>query len=51
MQREARILQTELTDLIDVKKNLPLATDATRKLIFIDKVCADIRKTIEQLDA
>ena len=51
MQREARILQTELTDLIDVKKNLSLATEATRKLIFIDKVCADIRKTIEQLDA
>lgn len=51
MQQEARILQTSLTDLIDEKKNLALATDATRKLIFIDKVCADIRKIIEQLDA
>ncbi len=50
MQQEARILQTSLTDLIDEKKNLALATDATRKLIFIDKVCADIRKIIEQLD-
>ena len=51
MQQESRTLQTSLTDLIDEKKNLALATDATRKLIFIDKVCADIRKIIEQLDA
>ena len=51
MQQEARTLQASLTDLIDEKKNLALATDATRKLIFIDKVCADIRKIIEQLDA
>ncbi len=51
MQQEARILQTELTELIDVKKNLPLALEATRKLIFIDKVCADIRKIIEHLHA
>ncbi len=51
MQLEARVLQADLTDLIDEKNNLALATDATRKLIFIDKVCADIRKIIEQLDA
>ncbi|MES2502125.1 MAG: Fe-S protein assembly co-chaperone HscB [Pseudomonadota bacterium] len=51
MQQEAKVLQTKLVDLIDVEKNLALATDATRKLIFIDKVCADIRKIIEQLDA
>jgi molecular chaperone HscB len=51
MQQEAKVLQTKLVDLIDVEKNLALATDATRKLIFIDKVCADIRKTLEQLDA
>lgn len=50
MQQEARTLQTSLTDLIDENKNLALATDATRKLIFIDKVCADIRKIIEQVD-
>ena len=50
MQQEAKLLQTKLVDLIDLEKNLALATDATRKLIFIDKVCADIRKTIEQLD-
>lgn len=50
MQQEARTLQASLTDLIDEKKNLALATDATRKLIFIDKVCADIQKIIEQLD-
>lgn len=51
MQLEARVLQADLTDLIDEKNNVALATDATRKLIFIDKVCADIRKIIEQLDA
>ncbi len=51
MQLEARVLQADLTDLIDEKNNLALATDATRKLIFIEKVCADIRKIIEQLDA
>ncbi|PPD16148.1 MAG: Fe-S protein assembly co-chaperone HscB [Methylotenera sp.] len=50
MQLEARVLQADLTDLIDEKNNLALATDATRKLIFIDKVCVDIRKIIEQLD-
>ncbi|OQW69313.1 MAG: Fe-S protein assembly co-chaperone HscB [Proteobacteria bacterium ST_bin12] len=51
MHQEAERLQADLTDLIDEKNNLALATDATRKLIFIDKVCADIRKIIEQLDA
>lgn len=51
MQQEARSLQATLIDLIDVKKNVPLAVDATRKLIFIDKVCVDINKIIEHLDA
>lgn len=51
MQQEARTLQATLIDLIDVKKNAPLAVDATRKLIFIDKVCEDINKIIEHLDA
>jgi len=51
MQQEARTLQATLIDLIDVKKNVPLAVDATRKLIFIDKVCVDINKIIEHLDA
>ncbi len=50
MQQEARTLQTSLIDLIDVKKNLPLAVDATRKLIFIDKVFADIKQLIARLE-
>ena len=51
MQAEAKQLQDNLTDLFDTTQNLPAATDETRKLIFIDKVCADIHKTIEHLDA
>ena len=30
--------------------NLTEATDSTRKLIFMDKVCADIIKSIEQIE-
>ena len=51
MQVEAKQLQDNLADLFDTKQNYPVATDETRKLIFIDKVCADIHKTIEHLDA
>ena len=51
MQRDAKSLQAELAQLFDTKKDYNLATDATRKLIFIDKVCADIHKAIEHLDA
>ena len=50
MQAEAACLQTELIDLLDEKKDYMSATDATRKLIFIDKVSADIRKEIEHSD-
>ena len=50
MQFVAKNLQAELADLFDAKKDFAAATDATRKLIFIDKVCADIHKTIEQLE-
>ena len=50
MQMEAKNLQAELTQLFDNKQDLVAATEATRKLIFIDKVCADIHKAIEQLD-
>jgi molecular chaperone HscB len=50
MQLEAKTLQTELADLFDAKKDFVAATDATRKLIFIDKVCADIHKAIEHLE-
>ena len=51
MQAEAEQLQENLADLFDTTQNFPAATDETRKLIFIDKVCADIHKTIEHLDA
>jgi molecular chaperone HscB len=50
MQLDAKSLQTELAQLFDTKKDYNLATDATRKLIFIDKVCADIHKAIEHLE-
>jgi molecular chaperone HscB len=50
MELDAKKLQGNLTDLIDTKKDYTAATDATRKLIFIDKVCADIHKVIEHLE-
>ena len=51
MQLEAKNLQTDLTENFDEKLNYAAATDTTRKLIFIDKVCADIQKSIEQLES
>ena len=51
MQQEAKLLQSEIAVLIDQKQDYTSATDATRKLIFIDKVVADINKAIEQLEA
>ncbi len=50
MQVDAKNLQANLADLIDAKKEYQAATDAVRKLIFIDKVCADIHKAIERLE-
>ena len=50
MQAEANRLTTVLTDLIDTKKDYPAASETTRKLVFIDKVCADIQQAIERLD-
>lgn len=50
MQLDAKTLQAELANFFDTKKDYKAATDATRKLIFIDKVCADIHKAIEHLD-
>jgi molecular chaperone HscB len=47
---EAKSLQESLTSLLDVQKDYVAATDATRKLIFIDKVSEDINRAIEQLD-
>ncbi|MBC7755893.1 MAG: Fe-S protein assembly co-chaperone HscB [Bdellovibrio sp.] len=50
MQTEANILQDDLADYFDEKQDNVAATDTTRKLIFIDKVCADIHKAIEHLE-
>lgn len=50
MQQEAKLLQSEIALLIDQKQDYINATDATRKLIFIDKVYTDINKAFEQLE-
>lgn len=50
MKAESKSLQTNLCDFFDNKHDISAATDTTRKLIFIDKVCADINKAIEQLE-
>jgi molecular chaperone HscB len=50
LQGDAKMLETELADLFDDKKDYAAATEVTRKLIFIDKVCADIQQAIEYLD-
>jgi molecular chaperone HscB len=50
LRSEAKVLERELTGLFDDKKDYASATEVTRKLIFIDKVCADIQQAIEYLD-
>jgi molecular chaperone HscB len=47
---EAKSLQENLVSFLDVQKDYTSATDATRKLIFIDKVSEDINHAIEQID-
>ena len=47
---EAKSLQENLISLLDVQKDYTAATDATRKLIFFDKVSEDINRAIEQLE-
>lgn len=47
---EAGALKTELIDLIDQQHDYDAATSTTRKLIFMDKVSADINKVIEQIE-
>jgi molecular chaperone HscB len=51
MQTEAKVLKTNLSEHFDAKQDYAAATDITRKLIFIDKVAADIHKEIEHLDS
>jgi len=50
MRKAAKALSSELTDLFDEKSDLEIATETTRKLIFIDKVCDDINKAITQIE-
>lgn len=50
MQRAAQSLNTDLIRLFDEKNDLIAATETTRKLIFIDKVCEDINKAITQIE-
>jgi len=50
MQAESKSLQNHLIKLLDEKKDYEAGTETTRKLIFIDKVCADIQVAIEQLE-
>jgi molecular chaperone HscB len=50
LRSEAKALERELAGLFDDKKDYVSATEVTRKLIFIDKVCADIQQAIEYLD-
>lgn len=51
MQQAAQSLTQDLVVSLDEKSDLVAATDTTRKLIFIDKVCADIIKAIEWLES
>jgi len=50
MRLETKSLQSDLAHLFDKKKDLATASEATRKLIFIDKVITDINKAIEILE-
>jgi len=50
LRSEAKALEHELAGLFDDKKDYATATEVTRKLIFIDKVCSDIQQAIEYLD-
>jgi molecular chaperone HscB len=50
LRAEAKTMEANLTELIDVKKDDASALALTRKLIFIDKVSADIQQAIEYLD-
>lgn len=50
LRGEASKLESELNRLLDADQDYTHATEVTRKLIFIDKVCADIQQAIEYLD-
>jgi len=50
LRAEARGMETTLCELLDIKQDFTAATELTRKLIFVDKVCDDIQQAIEYLD-
>jgi molecular chaperone HscB len=50
MQQAAQSLNADLVTMFDEKNDLTAATETTRKLIFIDKVCEDINKAITQIE-
>ena len=50
MQLEAKNLQANLGEYFDETQDFVAATNTTRKLIFIDKVCADIERAITHLE-
>lgn len=50
IQTMTKTLHAELVDLLDHKKDDVGAMELTRKLMFIDKVCADITHAIIQLE-
>lgn len=50
MQSESKVLCANITQRIDEDQNAIEAVDDVRKLVFIQKVCADIRRVIEQLE-
>ncbi len=50
MRNDAKQLGAQIGQLIDGQQDYAAATASTRKLIFIDKVCADINKAIEKLE-
>ena len=50
MHQEGKVLTKTLALFIDDHQDYEAATEATRKLIFIDKVSIDIIKVIEQIE-
>ncbi len=50
LRTEAKVMETKLVQLFDQHKDYIAATDVTRKLVFVDKVSADIQQAIEYID-
>lgn len=50
LSNESKVMQAKLAHLLDNEKDYATATNETRKLIFMNKVCADIQQAIAHLD-